>query len=191
MNSNDEFFHEYPETLDYQWKENYYVNFFDRSIDVYGVCHFSFQRMDNKARFLGLHHIDGEPMMYVNWVENSNNLNTINDGVMSFEIVKPFEKFRLSFQGKDYQFEIDYEACFPAFCYKGPEDKDASIDFHHYEQPLVGKGKLKKSGNTREINCLGYRDHSWGYRDESQIQGWTWAAVLVGGQIRKLFNRKK
>ena len=33
MNPNDNF-HMYPETLDYNWKEKYYKNFFDQSTDV-------------------------------------------------------------------------------------------------------------------------------------------------------------
>jgi len=37
-----------------------------------------------------------------------------------------------------------------------------------------------RSGSRKfAIDCLGHRDHSWGKREESRIDGWNWAAVQL------------
>ena len=51
------------------------------------------------------------------------------------------------------------------------------MSMNHYEQALFAKVTVTKDGKTRNIDCLGHRDHSWGFRNESQVSGWNWIAV--------------
>jgi hypothetical protein len=102
---------------------------------------------------------------------------------LKFEFVEPFKKFRVSFAGARHRAELEFEARFPAFDYAtGRTDADGKrkeLFINHYEQALVCRGKIEKGGETRELDCLGHRDHSWGFRDENKVGAWNWIAVQL------------
>jgi hypothetical protein len=178
MDAKDEKLHEYPKDLKSPWKENYYFNFIDRENNAWGINHVSLMRHKQKGRFSAFHVIDGEQIMYSSYVDIEPEMKEITDGKLKFEFLEPFKKFKLTFDGDKHKVELDYDARFEVFDYAmGKNKRGGKTPMEHYEQALFVKGKVEKDGKTIDIDCLGHRDHSWGYRNESQISGWNWIAV--------------
>ena len=164
------------------WKENWYFNFIDREHDAWGINHISLERHNQKARFSAFHIVDGEVLLYANEIPIEDTFAKTTDGNLSVEILEPMKRFRVSFTGPGHSVDLIYDARFDVFDYANEHQvgEDGSLpDFaiEHYEQALTVSGTLTKSGATRAISCLGHRDHSWGFRDESLIAGWNWVAV--------------
>jgi hypothetical protein len=181
MEPRDEFVHDYPRPLTAEWKENWYFNFIDRERRAWGVNHISLMRQNNKGRFSAMHVVDGEMLLYSNVIDIPDDLPELGDGKLKFEFLEPFQKFRVTFTGPRHQLVLDYLARFPVFDYaSGRADKSGrrrELVINHYEQALFAKGTLTKAGETRALDCLGHRDHSWGYRDENKVGAWNWIAV--------------
>lgn len=183
MDPKDEFIHDFPADLESPWKENWYFNFIDRENNAWGINHVSLMRDKKKGRFTAFHVIDGEILPYANLIDIDENLNEITDGKLKFEFVEPFKQFKLTFDGPKHKVDLTYNARFEVFDYAmgkpvKPGDNKA-FNINHYEQALAVTGTIEKDGKTRSINCLGHRDHSWGYRNESKVTGWNWAAVQM------------
>jgi hypothetical protein len=188
----DEFVHDYPRPLTQPWKENWYFNFIDRDAGAWGVNHVSLLRHKQKGRFSAFHVVDGEELMYSNQVEIADELPELGDGRLKVEFVEPFQRFRLTFHGERHEVELDYTARFPMFDYamaKRPgRDPNKATTLEHYEQALFCEGRLTKDGKTRRLKCFGHRDHSWGYRNESKITAWNWAAIQFPEKTINLYR---
>ena len=72
---------------------------------------------------------------------------------------------------------LNYRERFPAYNFPHPESSDKGLDASHYEQGMFVEGELTYEGRKRTIKCLGHRDHTWGFRDETRLAGWNWAAI--------------
>jgi hypothetical protein len=100
------------------------------------------------------------------------NLTRWSDGCLAYEVVKPFEHVRLTMDNAKFGFELDYEARFPAFewndcAFGNPTGQDSHGG--HFEQAMRCRGRFEirdgpQAGETREIDCLAHRDHSWSDR---------------------------
>ena len=179
----DEFVHQdYPRGTTLPWKENWYFNFIDRERNAWGINHVSLERHTQQGRFSAFHIVDGETLLYANRIPLGDGFSILTDGALRVEIIVPHEKFRVIFAGPQHAIDLLYHARFEAFDY-GPGDDgrlrgdERSLSINHYEQALTVGGTLTKNGKSRPISCFGHRDHSWGFRDESNIAGWNWAAV--------------
>jgi hypothetical protein len=183
MDSKDEFVHSYPKPLDAPWKENWYFNFIDRPNRAWGIHHISLMRDLQKGRFSAFHVVDDEILMHSNLIEIDDDLMELTDGRLRVEFVEPFKRFRLSFDGPQHQVELDFEARFDVFDYAmarpSRPGKEKPFVLNHYEQALFARGRIRKDGRSRPIECFGHRDHSWGYRNESKISKWNWAAIQM------------
>ncbi len=85
---------------------------------------------------------------------------------------------RWTFDGPVHQLDLDYEATFPVCEYDKPgQSKGQPLSVDHYRQPLKATGTLTFKGETRPIECLCDRDHTWGFRNEAGLSGWNWAGV--------------
>lgn len=184
----DEYVHQdYPRVEDKAWKENWYFNFIDRENNAWGINHISLERHKQQGRFMAAHVVDGEILMHVNFIPLPEDFQEVTDGKLRIEFVEPHKEFRLTFDGPNHSVDLTYLARFDVFDYgtKGDEtlkgDK-SSMSISHYEQALTVKGTLTKDGALRPISCLGHRDHSWGYRDETNVAGWNWIAVQFPGR---------
>lgn len=181
MEARDEFVHDYPKPLDSHWKENWYFNFIDRENGAWGINHISIERHKQTGRFSAIHVVDGQMLLYSNVIDVEDEIPELTDGKLKFEFVKPFEQFKLTFNGPRHQVDLDYKARFPMFDYgSGGKDKSGKrreLVTNHYEQALVCTGKITFKDQAREIECFGHRDHSWGYRNESKVKGWNWVAA--------------
>jgi hypothetical protein len=179
----DEYVHQdYPRNEEEAWKENWYFNFIDRENNAWGINHISLERHKQQGRFSAFHVVDGEILMYLNYIPLTEDFKEITDGKFRVEFVEPHKEFRLTFDGPNHSVDLNYLARFDVFDYAAKGDETlkgdmSSMSISHYEQALTVKGTLTKGGASRPISCLGHRDHSWGYRDETNIAGWNWIAV--------------
>jgi hypothetical protein len=57
------------------------------------------------------------------------------------------------------------------------------INAQHVEQSGTVRGTLRVGNETFEIDALGHRDHSWGYRDTSQMLASRWMIGTVGPEL--------
>ena len=185
----DEFVHlDYPRDLKQSWKENYYFNYVDQDSNAWGLFHVSIMRLEQKALLRNYQVIDGKHYTYVNRIDIDGDFSEITDGKLTFEIVKPLQQLQVTFKDDELEFELVYVARYEAFDYAGHRKnreatgKHKGLNIRHYEQGMTVKGTLVKDGETRSIDCLGHRDHSWGYRNERIVDGgWNWIAVQLPG----------
>jgi hypothetical protein len=113
----------------------------------------------------------------------------LTDGVLGVEIVEPWREHRVSVDAEDYRLELTFRARFAPFSYSGRRIEANRQRIEHlrlkrYEQGMhvTGECLLKtgsRAGARIPIECFGHRDHSWGRREESKIDGWNWAAVQL------------
>jgi len=179
----DEFIHpDYPRDAAKPWKENWYFNFIDREHNAWGINHVSLERHAQQGRFSAFHVVDGEILLYSNPIALDDGFSRLTDGALTVEVLKPLEQFRVAFTGPNHSVDLTYDARFPVFDYgtrhdEAPGGGGTGFAISHYEQAMTVRGTLTTNGATRPIACLGHRDHSWGYRDESVIAGWNWVAI--------------
>ncbi len=183
----DDFCHEdYPRHTSDVWKENWYFNFIDIENKAWGMNHFSIRRDTQTCIFRANHVVDDELHFYENEIDIDEQCGKITDGSLSFEIIEPHMKHRLIFNGPKHQVDLSYAARFDLVDFAGDEKRGKSdqkrLHIEHYEQSMHVTGKITKDGQTRNLSCLGHRDHSWGFRNEELIKGWNWVAIQFPDQ---------
>ncbi len=185
LDDSDEGFHAWPADCKTTWKENWYWNLCDREAGVWGFCHASFVRTRAVAVFSACLLVDGRVRFHRNEIPIGE-APVLDDGTLSVEVVRPHEHHRLVVDAPDYRLDLDYRARFAPFSYGGRRIAANRQAIEHlrlkrYEQGMrvAGACTIKESGRTFAIDCLGHRDHSWGRREESRIDGWNWAAVQL------------
>ncbi|MCW5829790.1 MAG: hypothetical protein KIT79_10815 [Deltaproteobacteria bacterium] len=137
---------------------------------------------------------------------------SFNAGGMRFQVVEPFRRLTLGYQGKLYVMERPHEMADPSHAFKNNpvEDAGISLDFTgispmhggirvlangsplpdvagfakgHTEQHMSGSGTVRIGGSTWKIEGFGLRDHSWGPRHWSNIHWYRWLPMNFGGDF--------
>jgi hypothetical protein len=151
------------------WRDNLWFSFCDREADVFGVNRI---RATNKgyARYSTCLVIDGIPMPWANKVplQHVGKFDRLTDSNMTYEVVKPLEQMRITFDGEKYGFDLVYTGRFPVFdynnCHGGNPLKSAGEYGGHYEQGLhcQGEFEVRRGPRTglRKIDCFAHRDYS-------------------------------
>lgn len=185
VDARDEGFHDWPADCDTTWKENWYWNLADRRAGVWGFCHASFVRTQGLATF-AVCMMAGGRIRYHRHEMPIAAEPVLDDGTLRVEVLAPHEHHRVVVDAPDYRLDLDYRARFAPFHYGGRRIAANRQAIEHlrlkrYEQGMrvTGTCTTKDDGATVAIDCLGHRDHSWGRRDESRIDGWNWAAVQL------------
>lgn len=181
----DEGFHAWPADSATTWKENWYWNLVDRAAAVWGFCHASFVRTRAEAVFAACFMVDGRVRFHRHEFAIGDEP-VLDDGTLRVEIVCPHEHHRVTVDTPEYRLDLDYRARFAPFSYGGRRIAANRQAIEHlrlkrYEQGMAVTGTctIKDDGRRIAIDCLGHRDHSWGKREESRIDGWNWAAVQL------------
>ena len=176
----DDYCHtDYPQVLSGLWKENWYFNFIDLPNKAWGMHHISLERKTGRGRFRALHIIDHDASYYENEIDVADRCECLSDGNLTVEVIEPFKTHTVEFDGQGYKLALKFNARFAVRDYEGRE-KDRNkekVAVEHYEQGMMVSGFIEKSNESRILSCYGHRDHSWGYRDESNIKGWRWVAI--------------
>ena len=185
LDPRDEGFHQWPADCDTTWKENWYWNMADRRAGVWGFAHASFVRTAGRGVFAACFHVDGRVRFHRSEFALPAEP-VLDDGTLRVEVLEPHRHHRLTVDTADYRLDLDYRARFEPFSYSGRgiaanRQSIPHLRLKRYEQGMAVQGTctLKDSGRVLPIECLGHRDHSWGRREESRIDGWNWAAVQL------------
>jgi len=171
--------------------ESWYFNFVDQKNKVYLFTRMSMEMYDKKSTLMCNLVVDGKPIAYIN-VLNLKDMpdNWEYDKKLKFFCIKPMKKWRVLFNHRKFKLDVTFEARFQPFNYLSHENPIEALKRYgvemldvaaqqHYEQGMKAKGVLlfKKTGETRDIDCLGHRDHSWGTRDWVTIDRWNWISA--------------
>ncbi|MFX1450000.1 MAG: hypothetical protein ACFFCM_04095 [Promethearchaeota archaeon] len=190
ISEEDEYKHDFGEFPE-NHNESWYFNFIDRKNNVFLFTRWSMEMFDKKSTIMAMLIVDGYPNAYLvqpkietmpdNWEY---------DKKLQYYCIKPMKQWKVKYEDKKFKLDMTFDARFPVFNYLSHEDPLESLEKYgvdllkvaaqqHYEQGMKAKGTLliKKTGETRNIDCLGHRDHSWGTRDWVTIDRWNWISA--------------
>lgn len=181
----DEYRHAEPETSQAEglWGDTLWVSVVDTEANIFGINHF---HLTSKGfgRFEAHYVIDGVKQLYGNKVplDAAADKGPWSDGRLTYEVVKPLEELRITFDGPRYGFDLRFTGRFEAFDYKdcvkgNPLDRFNDYGGHN-EQAMHCTGKFEirggpSQGEVRDIDCLSHRDHSWSSRFHEEPR-WEW-----------------
>lgn len=185
--------------------ESWYFNFIDRPNKVYLVTRLSIHMDKKKARILVLLVVDGRGNPYFKEIPLEKMPEKWEfDKKIKYYCIEPMKKWRVHFEDRKFNLDVNYEGRFPIFDAAEVEDPMALLEKYgkdlasvaaqeHYEQPMIVTGTLelkKKDGvrETRNIEALGHRDHSWGIRRWVQIDRWNWVSAQFENETINFFR---
>lgn len=124
---------------------------------------------------------------------------------LRFDVVEPLQTMQVSFDGTAYllpqgtdladpkrafttspqvpvSLGLRYESLIPVYGLgegSGIQGAEDAIAVGHYQGPCRVSGWVELDGERREVNGLGYRDHSWGPRKWLGPSYWRWLSCLA------------
>ena len=177
LNDIDEFLHEPPAgtRADHLWSDNFWFSVVDRDADVFGINHLHASLSHGYLRASAFYVIDGVHQQWASKVPLSGGrvFETLGDQQLTFQVEKPFDRYRWTFDGPKFGFDLTYRGRFAAFDYDdciGGNPLTAYEDYGgHYEQALSCQGEFEayggsRQGERRQIDSWAHRDHSWTHR---------------------------
>lgn len=173
----DESHHEPTAALD--WKESYYFQLYDPKVKLAALFYISTYPNIPKRDFLTAFLADGDTDIYLNSKSSGGKIDSLNDGRLRFQLIKPNQHWKIYFDDGQKYVELNFTARFPPFAYDSKQAyKRGVVEQEHYEQACHVNGIIHPAKEIQyEINCYGHRDHSWGLRDYSAIDEWAWVAA--------------
>ena len=192
----DEYMH--TNTGESNFNESMYFNFYDRHAGLGG-----FARIGNRANehyaevTLAVYLPDGTALFNYMRPEIPDN-SAFNAGGMRFEVLEPFRRLRVTYDGsavylarpleledprrafttnphRPVVLELDYEGLSPMYGGEAPVDNpDMVFAKGHYEQHLCAHGKIVVDGKATALRAFGLRDHSWGPRSWQSPKFYRW-----------------
>ena len=192
----DEFKHDfgnikYPD----HHNESWYFNFIDFNAKVQMVTRTAIQMGKKEGNMMLLLIIDRKSDPYFNiWpIIGFPEGDVYGDKKVKYECLEPMKKWRITHRSRKYELDVIFEQRFPVFhgtAHQDPLDvlKKYGVRIlevaaqQHYEQAMKVTGVFRRKQKRevieeRQIDCLGYRDHSWGTRDWVNIDRWNWMEV--------------
>lgn len=171
----DEYRHSVPGVLEGGlWGDTLWVSVVDREANIFGINHF---HLTNRGwgRFEALYVIDGVQQQYGNKcpIPEEPDQGPWSDGLLTYEVIKPLEEIRITFNGPRFGFDLTFRGRFPVFDY---DDSVNGTPFHeamahggHFEQGMHCTGTFDirggpNKGETRQLDSWSHRDHSWSAR---------------------------
>lgn len=190
ISERDEFKHDFGSFPPHH-NESWYFNFIDRPNKVFLITRWSFEMYENRSLLMLVLIIDGKIITYFrDFSLNDMPDNWEFDKRVRYYCIKPMEQWRVTFEDKKVKLDVTFNARFEVFNYlSGDYPIDAIEEYgieilniaaqQHYEQGMKATGTLhlKKTNETRKVDCLGHRDHSWGTRDWVGIDRWYWISA--------------
>ncbi|MBQ73737.1 MAG: hypothetical protein CMQ20_01790 [Gammaproteobacteria bacterium] len=175
VKAEDEYRHEAPEDMSAGfWGDTLWVSVVDREANIFGINHFT---LTNKGwgRFEALYVIDGVQQQYGNKypLTLEADQGPWTDGLLTYEVVKPLEEIRITFDGPRFGFDLNFKGRFPVFDYEDSVNGNPLSHGHyyggHFEQGLHCTGPFEIrggpcKGETRQLDSWSHRDHSWSTR---------------------------
>jgi len=190
ISEEDEKMHDFK-LFPHHHNESWYFNFIDRPNNIFCISRFSFEMGLKRSRILFIIVIDGEANTYFKEIPLEKMPSNLEfDKRLQYYCIKPMTQWKLCFEDRKVKLDVTFDARFPVFNSATNEDLTETLEKYgveildvaaqmHYEQAMKVTGTLilKKQEETRQTNCFGHRDHSWGTRDWVNIDGWNWGAA--------------
>ncbi|MHA1299641.1 MAG: DUF7064 domain-containing protein [Candidatus Helarchaeota archaeon] len=198
----DEYKHDF-DTYPPHHNESWYFNLIDPSNNLYFITRISFEMGQKKSRIMLILLLNGKITGYARDYFNLEKMSdTLDfDKRVKYYCLEPMKKWRITYQDRKIELDVNLEGRFPVYNYLSHEDpltsiKKLGVDLlertaqHHYEQgmKITGYLKLKKKEKIININCLGHRDHSWGTRDWAKIDKWNWISAQFEDETINVFR---
>lgn len=189
----DEFRHPAPKEMEkFLWGDTIWVSVVDIPANIFGINHF---HLTNKGygRFEALYLIDGIPQLYGNKYPLSTKADEgpWTDGHLCYEVIKPLEEIRITFDGPRFAFDLRFRGRFPVFDYNDCIHGNPLKPFHqyggHFEQAMHCLGSFEirggpAKGQIRKIDSWSHRDHSWSARFAEEPP-WDWPRQDIPGHF--------
>jgi len=190
----DEYRHPDPDSVQAEglWGDTLWVSVVDPTARIFGINHFHLTTK-GFARYETLYIIDGVKQLYGNKapIGRDADKGPWSDGRLTYEVVKPLEELRITFDGPRYGFDLRFAGRFEAFdyedCAKGnPLDRFNDYGGHN-EQAMHCTGEFEirggpNKGDVRQLDCFSHRDHSWSTRFHDEPP-WEWAEKHYPGHF--------
>lgn len=188
----------------------------DVQANLFGVAQVSLSN-HGYARWSSLFRIDGVLQCWGNKhaFDGTPPRGPWGDGRMRYEVVRPLEEFRVTYDGPLYAYDLSFAGRYPAFEYDHSSAETQLTEANpyfsmvwggHFEQAMNCRGRFEirggpARGQVREIACRSHRERSWMHNfheekewqrsDESLFPGHFWLFLhLEDAQICALGSPK-
>lgn len=190
-----------------EWNESFYFNVYDQENDICAFMRIGLKpNMDERSVFCFLMMPDSSVVGIKDQEAFGNG--TLYAKGMSFEILEPERRWKMSFDGHmarmteqgpcplPVSFSLEFEARNEVFDYRECVDAEGErisqqVASEHLEQFGRVTGSLMVGEEQFDISGLGERDHSWGVRDWNAPKMWIWLTAQfsdkVAMNVTKLF----
>jgi hypothetical protein len=192
---------DYPHTIPtrayLRWKENYFWVFMDPERDVCCLAHVSAEPTFERAfaSFTLLH--QGEKISSAAETPMPNpfaHQRELTFGKLTMKFLKPQADFQVTFDGDALSAEINFTRRMHLFDFQACADVNpdqvsisentafARNEFRHQGQCVSGAGAVMFkagawAGKTIKVEGTGYRDHSWGMRNDQLTLDHNWTFI--------------
>lgn len=199
--------HSVPARARLVWKENWFFVFMDPERKLNGLIHLSTEPTNNIAYVsLTLLH-DGnvsKKNVAVPLPEKFENQSRLTVGSLVVEFIKAQQEIRLYYQDEEIHLDItmygrmklfDFLACHDV----NPDHISISEStgfglgqFRHQGQSMSAKGAVnyREYGKSLKVDGLGYRDHSWGMRNDQLTLSHNWTFINFTDKTFHLFSKR-
>jgi hypothetical protein len=179
LDDSAEYPHPTPEDLrSRMWGDTMWLSTIDTAAGIRGVNHI---HLTNRGfgRFQAHFWIDGVQLLHASKapIDLDPTAKKWSDGQMSYEVVEPFKRIRMTMDDPRFGYDLEFEARFPAFdyndCFGGNPlwilAPVAGVHGGHFEQALTCRGTFEirggpNAGEVRTVDCLSHRDRTWSDR---------------------------
>jgi hypothetical protein len=196
--------HPIPPIAYLRYKENWFFIIMDVKSSVYGMAHFNYEPGHDRARMSCNLIVRGEPFKYSNQIAFPQNFaysKEIGDGVLKVRFVEAHTRIEMQLDSADVALNLAFVKHAPAFDFENYNaanpDKPSAREivsiatnqmYHHYQQAMTITGAIevksgRASGETIQINGLGYRDHSRGMRMDHIMFKHTWSFLYFPSAV--------
>jgi hypothetical protein len=160
------------------WGDTMWVSLIDPDAGIYGANHIYLTNR-GMGRFQSHCWIDGVQQTWGRTapVTLDPALTKWSDGNLTYEVLEPFKRLRLTMDNPLFGFDVEYTARGPIFDYEdcaggNPLWVLAPVAGHHgghFEQALTCRGRFEirggpAAGQVRRIDSLAHRDRTWSNR---------------------------
>jgi hypothetical protein len=149
-----------------RWRESFYFNFVDLEAGVCGFSTIGILPNEAKREFVFALFVDDNPEFYFTEPKGPipTDISTVlSDDTLSYKLVKPFQDWRIEFNGPRLTAEIQWQQRFPAYDF-GP-GSGTSWGRHLEQSGYINGSIFYPDGRRRRFSGFGQRDKSWGVRD--------------------------
>lgn len=191
--THDDLPHPVPAYAHLRYKENYFFIIMGQEENVFGSLHFNnepgFDRTKISFDFL----IKGKRVTYNNIVPISPRFGEdpfVTDGVAKMTIHQSHKHFTIEMKTEELELDLTFRGRMPTFdshaCkYAAPDQPSfrdvatfgLNLPLEHHVQSMLVSGTVRSGEIETTLDCLGYRDHSWGLRVDTPTAWHTWSVI--------------